>query len=105
MSWKLVRDNHEKLLRGRISGQWRVSPDPVGALVTKLGEEYGEFAKDRDPGELFDMLDAIMELRAILDPLREHRDAHLIKKAKWGGFGAHLEWHPDPELDIPQEDS
>jgi predicted house-cleaning noncanonical NTP pyrophosphatase (MazG superfamily) len=99
MGFKLVRNNHQDLLKDQISGQWRTSPDPVGALVKKLGEEYGEFCEDRDPGELYDLLDVLMELRFILDPLREHRDAHFAKRRILGSFSAHLEWHPNPELD------
>lgn len=90
MSFKMVRDGY----RGKIPGTFRVSPDPVSSLIVKLGEEYGEFCGDRDPAELFDMLDAIMELRVILDPLREARDAHREKRARLGGFSAHLEWQP-----------
>jgi predicted house-cleaning noncanonical NTP pyrophosphatase (MazG superfamily) len=100
MGWKLVRDRHKEHLQGKVSGAWRVSPDPVGALVAKLGEEYGEFAPDRDPAELYDLLDAIMELRVLLDPLREYRDRHFAKRKLMGAFSRHLEWHPDPGLDL-----
>ena len=103
MSYKLVRDKHQEIFAGRISGQWRTSPDPLGALVRKLGEEYGEFAEDRDPLELFDMLDVILELKMLLDPLREARDRHNVKWSRFGGFATHLEWHPDPGIDLWEE--
>jgi predicted house-cleaning noncanonical NTP pyrophosphatase (MazG superfamily) len=87
-------------LQDHISGQWRTSPDPVSALTEKLGEEYGEFCAQRDPAELFDLLDVIMELRVLLDPLREHGNAHFRKRERLGGFSRHQEWHPDPVLDL-----
>jgi predicted house-cleaning noncanonical NTP pyrophosphatase (MazG superfamily) len=95
MSYKLVRDNHQEVMQGRISGTWRTSPDPAGSLVRKLGEEYGEFAKDRDPGELYDLLDVIGELAVLLDPFGEAQEYHEAKTALMGLFGNHLEWHPE----------
>ena len=94
----MVRDRHKEQLEGHISGEWRTAPDPVSSLTAKLGEEYGEFAEDRDPAELYDLLDVIMELRAVLDPLRGYRDAHLRKKERLGSFSSHLEWNPLPGL-------
>lgn len=97
MSWKLVRDGQkEYCLSHGISGSWRVSPDPVGALVRKLAEEYGEFAENRDPGELYDILDVLNELIMQADPELEHLEAHEKKVSSVGAFFTHLEWNPDP---------
>ena len=100
MGWKMVRDNHQEILKDQISGSWRISPDPVGSLVRKLGEEYGEFAENRDPGELHDLWDVLEELTALLDPDGRTAARHQVKLDRMGGFGAHLEWHPNPDLDL-----
>lgn len=94
MRWKLVRDRNQEYCQPRgVTGKWRTSPDPVGALTAKLGEEYGEFTADRDPAELFDVLDVVRELIFILDPLHEARERHQAKVALMGKFSKHLEWH------------
>src|SRR5260370_7374247 len=87
-------------MAGQISGQWRISPDPVGALVKKLGEEYGELAEDRDPSELFDIRDVLEELIRILDPDGKAAARHAVKVKHMGIFSRHLEWHPNPKLDL-----
>lgn len=99
MSYKLVRDRNQELFQGKISGRWRASPDPVSALVRKLGEEYGEFCEQRDPAELWDILDVIRELITILDPLHAYREDHYRKREMLGMFSSHLEWNPLPEGD------
>lgn len=98
MSFKLVRDKQkEYCLAHGISGQWRTSPDPVGALTAKLGEEYGEFAAERNPAELYDLLDVLNELIMMTDPDLDHLDAHEVKVSRLGTFSAHLEWSPVPK--------
>jgi predicted house-cleaning noncanonical NTP pyrophosphatase (MazG superfamily) len=92
--YKMVRDNHQSLFKGKISGRWRTSPDPVSALTRKLAEEYGEYAEHRDPGELMDMLDVIGELLHLLDPGWAVHDVHVAKRVRNGVFRAHLEWSP-----------
>jgi predicted house-cleaning noncanonical NTP pyrophosphatase (MazG superfamily) len=101
MGWKIVRDRHRDVLEGQISGQWRVSPDPVSALVKKLGEEYGEFTENRDPGELYDLLDVLLELRYLLDVDQAVYALHREKQGRLGSFANHIEWHPNPALDAP----
>lgn len=103
MGWKPVRDNHQRIFKDKISGSWRISPDPVGALVKKLGEEYGEFCENRDPAELHDIWDVLEELTSLLDKDAETARRHQLKLDKMGGFGDHLEWHPDPEIDLWRE--
>ncbi len=100
MGWKIVRNSNEFYLKEHVSGQWRTSPDPIGALVKKLGEEYGEFAENRDPGELYDLLDVLHELIELLDPDMKTEKIHREKFAKMGGFSAHREWHPNPDLNL-----
>jgi len=97
VGYKIVRDNHRKLLEGVISGTWRTSPNPIGALVRKLGEEYSELCENRDPGELYDIQDVLDELMVLLDPDCEHADRHAVKVNRLGLFGDHLEWHPFSE--------
>jgi predicted house-cleaning noncanonical NTP pyrophosphatase (MazG superfamily) len=98
MSWKLVRDHNEKWCRANgVSGRWRKSPDPVSALTRKLFEEAGEFAEQRDPAELYDLLDVI---NALLEQLDLHHDVsaeHAQKVARFGGFITLTEWTPLPE--------
>jgi predicted house-cleaning noncanonical NTP pyrophosphatase (MazG superfamily) len=95
MGWKMVRDNHRELLEGKISGQWRTSPDPVGALLQKLGEEYGEFCASRDPQELYDLRDVLAELIVLLATVQDVE--RWQQKVQRGGlFTAHLEWTAVP---------
>lgn len=100
MGYKIVRDNHQKVLGEHISGQWRTSPDPVSALIKKLGEEYSELAENRDPGELYDIFDVLNELTSLLDPDASAARKHQIKVEHLGRFSAHLEWHPNPDIDL-----
>ena len=97
MGWKMVRDRNHEHLRAFISGTWRTSPDPAGALIKKLGEEYGEFAEHHDPAELYDLLDVINELIILLDPDAVDYRGHCEKVEKYGLFGEHQEWCPMPE--------
>jgi predicted house-cleaning noncanonical NTP pyrophosphatase (MazG superfamily) len=98
MGWKMVRDKQkEYCLSHGVSGQWRTSPDAVGALTAKLGEEYGEFAESRDPAELYDLLDVLNELIMVMDFNLDHLDAHEAKVARLGTFSMHLEWNPVPK--------
>ena len=98
MGWKIVRDRQQEKLEGHINGQWRISPDPVSALTKKLGEEYGEFAENRDPEELYDLIDVIHELLNLLDEEGAAEHEHSIKTSHAGFFHNHLEWHPNPAL-------
>lgn len=100
MGFKMVRDLHQERLAGVISGTWRISPDPVSALVKKLGEEYSEFCEDRDPAELYDIADVLDELIRLLDPDRKYQDEHLRKVRIVGLFTTHLEWNPLPQGDV-----
>jgi predicted house-cleaning noncanonical NTP pyrophosphatase (MazG superfamily) len=94
MSYKLVRNNHRELLQDKLSGLWRISPDPAGVLVRKIGEEYGEFAENRDPSEIYDLYDILDELSALLDPDGEFAEKHQVKLDRMGDFSDHLEWTP-----------
>jgi hypothetical protein len=98
MGWKIVRDRHQERLRTQISGQWRTSPDPISALIKKLGEEYGELCENRDPAELFDIRDALSELILQMDPLGYAEDKHNLKIKRLGVFSTHLEWQPNAHL-------
>lgn len=100
MGYKMVRDNHRHLLEGTVSGKWRTSPDPVSALVKKIGEEYSELAEDRSPGELYDMQDALEELIRLMDPTGKYLDEHKAKVEIAGRFRQHLEWHSLPQGDV-----
>jgi len=69
MGWKIVRDRNEEWCRAHgVSGQWRTSPDPVSALVRKVGEEYLEYIEHFDPAELFDLRDVVQALLALTAP-------------------------------------
>jgi predicted house-cleaning noncanonical NTP pyrophosphatase (MazG superfamily) len=100
MGYKMVRDNHQKVLEGQISGTWRIAPDPVSSLVKKLGEEYSELAEDRDPAELYDIEDVLEELMVLLDPHGEAARQHEVKAARMGRFDNHVEWHPNPNINL-----
>ena len=100
MGYKMVRDNHQEVLGEYISGQWRISPDPVSSLVKKLGEEYSELAESRDPAELYDLWDVLDELTALLDPDGTAEIKHAIKVKHLGRFADHTEWHPNPDIDL-----
>lgn len=100
MGWKMVRDLHQKVLGDQISGVWRTSPDPVSSLVKKLGEEYSELTENRDPMELYDILDVLEELMALLDPGGAAALKHEIKAERMGRFGYHVEWHPNPGINL-----
>jgi predicted house-cleaning noncanonical NTP pyrophosphatase (MazG superfamily) len=66
MGYKIVRDRNEEWCRAHgVSGQWRTSPDPVSALVRKVGEEYLEYIEHFDPAELFDLRDVVQALLAL----------------------------------------
>lgn len=100
MGYKMVRDLHQKVLGDQISGVWRTSPDPVSSLVKKLGEEYSELCEDRDPAELFDILDVLAELMVLLDPDGAAALKHDLKAERMGRFADHLEWHPNPDINL-----
>ena len=104
MGWKIVRDWNQKMCSGFVSGQWRISPDPVSALTKKLGEEYGEFCENRDPGELYDLLDVVNELISLLDADDAACAAHLGKVRIVGMFSDHVEWHPNPDIELKGND-
>jgi predicted house-cleaning noncanonical NTP pyrophosphatase (MazG superfamily) len=98
MSFKMVRDRHQEILQDKISGQWRISPDPVSSLLKKLGEEYGELIGERNPAELYDVLDVLDELISLMDPGLALGLAHQDKLDRFGDFSSHLEWHPFSDL-------
>jgi predicted house-cleaning noncanonical NTP pyrophosphatase (MazG superfamily) len=105
MGYKLVRDKQPAFCKKHgISGQWRTSPDIVGALCRKLGEEYGEYAEHHDPAELYDMQDVLDTLIMLSDPYRLHQGKHWEKYARLGGFEDHTEWNPLPPQDGLNED-
>jgi predicted house-cleaning noncanonical NTP pyrophosphatase (MazG superfamily) len=100
MGWKLVRDNNEDWCRAHgVSGQWRVAPDPLSALLRKVFEEAGEYAERRDPAELYDLADVLDRLIILADPDGVAHRAHAAKLIEMGGFGELIEWTPVPEGD------
>lgn len=100
MGYKMVRDLHQKVLGDQISGIWRTSPDPVSSLVKKLGEEYSELTENRDPSELYDILDVLEELMVLLDPGGDAAQRHDLKAERMGRFENHVEWHPNPDINL-----
>ena len=96
MGWKMVRDRHRQVLGKVISGAWRTSPDPVSSLIKKVGEEYSELVENRDPGELYDLIDVLSELCVLMDPHLVFAEKHTEKQERMGFFTDHLEWHPLP---------
>lgn len=95
MGWKTVRDAHqERWSQVSPRDHWRVAPDPVSSLLKKLGEEYGELVEARDPAELYDLIDVLDELIALMDPDLIFGLGHQDKLDLMGGFSSHLEWHP-----------
>ena len=97
MGYKIVRDKQREFSQKHgVSGRWRISPDPLAALARKLGEEYLEYMENKDPLELYDILDVLIELMLIADPDDiAHKDA-MIKRDQMGTFHTHLEWDPVP---------
>lgn len=97
MGFKLVRDQQPDRCRANgVSGQWREAPDPVRALRGKIGEEYGEYAAEGDPAELFDLLDVVARLIQLADPDGVAAAAHAAKVKEMGGFEDLIEWCPVP---------
>jgi len=97
MGWKLVRDKNEEWCRANgVSGQWRTSPDPALSLFRKIFEEAGEYAEQRDPAELYDLLDVIQALIGLADPSGDHGRVHRAKVTVMGGFTRFAEWTPVP---------
>ena len=97
MGWKLVRDGNEAWCRANgVSGQWRVSPDPLRALARKLGEEALEYAESLDPAELYDLFDVLAAAMTRADPDGRAAAAHWAKTQEFGTFGACTEWTPVP---------
>jgi predicted house-cleaning noncanonical NTP pyrophosphatase (MazG superfamily) len=97
VGWKLVRDNNEAWCRANgVSGQWRTSPDPQGALRKKIFEEGGEYAEHGDPAELYDLLDVVQALIELEDPDGEFSARHRAKVGQMGGFEWFVEWCPVP---------
>jgi predicted house-cleaning noncanonical NTP pyrophosphatase (MazG superfamily) len=105
MGWKIVRDLHQERLEDQISGQWRTAPDPVSALVKKIGEEYGEFCEDYHPSELFDLFDVLQELICLMDPDGKFQAEHQDKVRRLGYFTRHVLWHPNPTITWEQLDT
>lgn len=100
MGFKIVRDGQREYCEARgVSGTWRTSPDPVSALTKKIGEEYGEFVENRDPEELYDLLDVIGRLLELVDPKLDAFNKHYDKVALVGKFRDLIEWHPHPSLE------
>jgi predicted house-cleaning noncanonical NTP pyrophosphatase (MazG superfamily) len=100
MGWKIVRDKNEAWCRAHgLSGQWRRSPNPIGALAKKIGEEYGEYVGDGDAGELYDLLDVVERLIGLRDPDGAVALEHKRKVAELGAFDDLIEWTPVPPSD------
>jgi hypothetical protein len=99
VGYKIVRDWHKERVGDIISGTWRISPDPISALIKKLGEEYSELAENRDPAELYDIQDVLDELMVQLDPQGKYGEEHDIKVTNVGLFARHVEWQPLPQGD------
>ena len=98
MGYKIVRDHNEAWAKAHgVSGTWRTSPDPVRGLARKLTEEAGEFGEALDPGELYDLADAVNELLGLLDPDGHYLAAHQEKVRVHGLFRDHIEWSPVPD--------
>jgi predicted house-cleaning noncanonical NTP pyrophosphatase (MazG superfamily) len=97
VGWKLVRDHNKKWCRANgVSGQWRTAPDPSSALFRKIFEEAAEYAEQRDPAELYDLLDVVQALIGLEDPLGDLATVHRAKIAELGSFGNFTEWTPVP---------
>lgn len=97
MGWKIVRDGNEAWCRKHgVSGQWRKSPDPESALLKKIFEEAGEYVENRDPEELYDLLEVVHRLLAIVDRTFVAAGRHSKKVALMGKFTELIEWTPVP---------
>jgi len=97
MGWKIVRDRQPGYcLKNGVSGQWRISPDPVAALGKKIGEEYGEYVGEGSTDELYDLRDVIDRLIKLVDPDGLGGKIHADKVAELGGFEDLTEWCPVP---------
>lgn len=103
MGWKIVRDGNEAWARKHgVSGQWRKSPDPRGALLKKIFEEAGEYAENQDPAELYDLLEVVHRLLAIVDPAFAAAGSHSKKMQILGKFTELIEWTPVPPDSIDE---
>jgi predicted house-cleaning noncanonical NTP pyrophosphatase (MazG superfamily) len=99
MGWKIVRNGNEAWSRDHgVSGQWRVSADPVAALTKKLFEEAGEYTEHGSPDELYDLLDVVEELIRLKDPDGRALSRHTAKTRLQGEFSEHVEWNPVPSF-------
>ena len=100
MGWKIVRDKDPEVCQALgVSGEWRLSADPIAGLTKKLFEEAAEFAENRDPEELYDLEEVILELRQRLDPENVAWKRYLPKVVERGGFSKAIEWCPVPAKD------
>lgn len=97
MGWKLVRDRNEEWCRANgVSGQWSTAVSPPRALLRKIFEEAGEYAENRDPAELYDLLDVVQAAIGLADPAGDYAAVHEAKVAKMGGFRKFAVWTPVP---------
>lgn len=97
MGAKIVRDRVEVWAQENgVSGQWRPCPDPIPALRKKLLEEIGEHIEHNDPGELYDLRDALDRLISLVDPAGTAAAEHELKVVRLGVFDDLIEWTPVP---------
>lgn len=62
-----------------------------------LAAKAGAYAEFRDPAELYDLLDMVLRLLDLVDPVAHSAWAHRRKVAQMGGFENLVEWCPVPE--------
>ena len=88
---KLVRDNiPDMITRNNQIGEFIIYPeaDFENELILKLGEESGEYLESKNPEELADILEVLMELAKIRDiPFSEIEAIRQEKLKVRGGFG------------------
>jgi predicted house-cleaning noncanonical NTP pyrophosphatase (MazG superfamily) len=92
---KLVRDKiPELILKNGEEGdyyQFPLGPDYEIELINKLGEEIGEYLDSKNPEELADILEVLMELAKIRDiPFSEIEAIRQKKLNDRGGFSKRI---------------
>jgi predicted house-cleaning noncanonical NTP pyrophosphatase (MazG superfamily) len=111
VSFKLVRDRNQAWLQEHgVSGTWKtVSGDELaGAFIRKIGEEYAEYAEQRSPAELLDLLDAVVAALSHWcgEHPAEYADAlrsHGAKVRLMGTFSCGVMWSPVPPGSLDKE--
>ena len=100
MGAKLVRDRTEQHVRPMgVSGHWykAARKELLPALKRKLIEEALEFAESGEPIELWDVLDVVEAIFALIDPCQESMAAYDEKVARFGAFDKGIMWNPVPQ--------